>query len=143
MFCFVNLRKTVTFEVREQAVGIGQIDSIAKYGVEESVGRSGEVLEDDYGIAVIPEKFNDIVTGIDSSKIGGTGRLGDDVLRRGLGFGSDGRPVLGSGTGGGPVMMRSSKKVSNRMIESDTMCFVRLCSNMICWTLLIGSRWIE
>jgi hypothetical protein len=77
----------VTFEVREEAVGIGQDDSIAKYGIGESVGRAGEVLEDDYGIAVMPDHFVDIVTGIDPSKYGG--RIGT-----GLGFGADGRPVL-------------------------------------------------
>jgi cleavage and polyadenylation specificity factor subunit 2 len=80
----------VTFEVREEAVGIGQPDSIAKYGIGESVGRSGEVLEDDYGIAVLPERFTDIVSGVDPSKFaGGSGRIGDEVLRRGLGYGND------------------------------------------------------
>lgn len=87
----------VTFEVREEAVGIGQPDSVAKYGIGESVGRSGEVLEDDYGIAVKPESFVDIVTGVDPSKFaGGSGRIGEEVLRRGLGFGADGRPVISS-----------------------------------------------
>jgi len=100
----------MTFEVREEAVGIGQSDSIAKYGIGESIGRSGEILEDDYGIAVKHERFIDIVTGIDPSKLlsgGGSGRIGDEVLRRGLGFGSDGRPVLASGNSGGlPVGLR-------------------------------------
>lgn len=95
----------MTFEVREEAVGIGQSDSIAKYGIGESIGQSGEVLEDDYGIAVIPDRFVDIVTGIDPSKYsGGTGRIGENVLGRGLGFGADGRPVLGSS--GLPIMMK-------------------------------------
>lgn len=116
----------MTFEVREEAVGIGQMDSIAKFGVEESVGRSGEVLEDDYGIAVIPEKFIDIVTGIDPSKMGGTGRLGEDVLRRGLGFGSDGRPVLSTGTGGVPVGLRSSTTVGSLDILSFDLFICRL-----------------
>ncbi len=85
----------MTFEVREEAVGIGQPDSVAKYGIGESVGRSGEVLEDDYGIAVKAESFVDIVTGVDPTKFaGGTGRIGEEVLRRGLGFGSDGKPVI-------------------------------------------------
>jgi hypothetical protein len=88
----------VTFEVREEAVGIGQPDSVAKGGVGESVGRSGEVLEDDYGIAVLPERFIDIVTGVDPSKFaGGTGRIGEEVLRRGLGFGANGRPLVSKG----------------------------------------------
>ena len=95
----------MTFEVREEAVGIGQPDSIAKYGIGESIGQAGDVIEDEYGIAVKPESFIDIVTGVDSSKYssGGangpgnkSGRIGDDVLKRGLGFGSDGRPLLAS-----------------------------------------------
>jgi hypothetical protein len=46
--------------------------------------------------------FVDIVTGVDPSKFsGGTGRIGEEVMRRGLGFGADGRPVLAS-SGGRP-----------------------------------------
>lgn len=106
---FLKFSKPVhmTFEVREEAVGIGQPDSVAKYGIGESIGRSGEVLEDDYGIAVVPERFVDIVTGVDPSKFaGGTGRIGEEVLRRGLGFGMDGRPVLAS-SGGLPIALRA------------------------------------
>lgn len=78
----------VTFEVRENAVGVGQNDSTAKFGIGETVGNS-EVLEDDYGIAVIPSMFVDIVTGVDPSKFaGGSGRIGEEVIRRGFGFGS-------------------------------------------------------
>ena len=78
----------VTFEVRENAVGVGQNDSTAKFGIGETVGNS-EVLEDDYGIAVIPEMFVDIVTGVDPSKfVGGSGRIGEEVVRRGFGFGA-------------------------------------------------------
>lgn len=107
------MKYTVTFEVREEAVGIGQSDSIAKYGIGESVGRSGEVLEDEYGIAVIAERFTDIVTGVDPSKFaGGTGRVGEEVMRRGLGgFGADGRPVTSSATGGGPATAGQSARV--------------------------------
>ena len=36
-------------------MGIGQPDSIAKYGIGESVGRSG-IVEDDYGISVKAER---------------------------------------------------------------------------------------
>ena len=69
-------------------MGVGQKDSTAKFGIGESVG-SSEILEDDYGIAVIPEMFVDIVTGVDPSKFaGGSGRIGEDVLRRGFGFGT-------------------------------------------------------
>jgi len=76
----------VTFEVREEAVGVGQPDSIAKYGIGETVGRS-QVLEDDYGIAVKPERFKDIVSGVDPSKFVGSGRIGED-MRKGFGYSS-------------------------------------------------------
>jgi hypothetical protein len=47
-------------------------------------------LEDDYGIAVLPDRFTDIVSGVDPSKFaGGSGRIGDEV--RSLGFGVDGK----------------------------------------------------
>lgn len=40
------------------------------------------------------------MTGVDPSKFaGGTGRIGEEVLRRGLGFGADGRPITASGGG--------------------------------------------
>jgi hypothetical protein len=88
----------VTFEVREEAVGVGQSDSIAMYGIGESIGRFGEVLEDDYGIAVKPERFADIVPGVDASKFaGGSGRIGEE--RRGLGPGQGGKAGVG-GLGG-------------------------------------------
>jgi hypothetical protein len=82
---------TVMFEVREEPVGIGQDDPTSKFGIGESLGRTTETLEDDYGIAVIPERFTDIVSGVDPSRIGGTGRIGEEVLRRGLGYGVDGK----------------------------------------------------
>lgn len=75
-----------TFGVTEDAVGIGQND--ATLGIGDAMV---EVTEDDYGIAVEPEHFVDIVTGVDPSKFaGGSGRIGEDVLRRGFGFGSSG-----------------------------------------------------
>jgi len=78
----------LTFEVRENAVGVGQTDSTAKFGIGETVGNS-EVVEDDYGIAVIPDMFVDIVTGVDPSKFAGSsGRIGEEVIRRGFGFGT-------------------------------------------------------
>ena len=88
----------VSFEVREVAVGIGQKDSTAKYGIGESIGRSGEVVEDDYGIAVLPERFTDIVSGVDPSKFGS--RIGEEVLRRGFGYGVTGP---NQGAAGGPA----------------------------------------
>ena len=84
----------MTFEVREEAVGIGQSDSVAKYGIGESIARAGEILEDEYGIAVKPERFIDIISGIDSSKLGVSGRIGEKV--RSLAFGVDGRPLTGT-----------------------------------------------
>jgi len=78
--------RTVTFQHTEDAVGIGQADS--NTGGMDVVGNS-EVLQDDYGIAVQADHFLDIVTGVDPSKFaGGSGRIGEEVLRRGLGFGT-------------------------------------------------------
>lgn len=84
----------MTFEVREEAVGIGQSDSVAKYGIGESIARVGEILEDDYGIAVKPERFHDILSGTDFSKLGVTRQVGETV--RSLAFGVDGRPLTGT-----------------------------------------------
>ena len=72
----------MTFEVHEQTVGIGQADDSVKTGAGPN--RKGEVLEDDYGISVVPDKFNDIVSGIDPSKFA---TVKDEVLRRGFGYG--------------------------------------------------------
>ena len=55
------------FEVREEALGVGQSDSVAKYGIGESIGKRGEVVQDDYGIAVQPDRFMDIVSGVTHS----------------------------------------------------------------------------
>ena len=98
---FIKFSKPVhmTFDVREEAVGIGQPDAVAKYGITESIGSGRtDVLEDDYGIAVKSDSFVDIVTGVDPSKFAGkSGRIGEEVNRRGLGFGSDGKPVIDTG----------------------------------------------
>lgn len=115
----------MTFSVREEAVGIGQPDSVAKYGIGESVGRSGEVLEDDYGIAVRAESFVDIVTGVDPSRFAGrSGRIGEEVTRRGLGFGGDGRPagseaggMTESGDGATPSGDGDDEGVDEKMLE--------------------------
>jgi hypothetical protein len=74
---------------------------------------AGEILEDEYGIAVIPERFTDIVTGVDPSKFAqGSGRIGEEVMRRGFGFGADGKPVAASSSSGGrPVPGASSGSV--------------------------------
>jgi len=83
----------LTFGVREDAVGVGQADKTAKFGIGEAT-ENAETIEDDYGISVRPEHFVDIVTGVDPSKFaGGSGRIGEDVKKRGLGFslGNDGR----------------------------------------------------
>ena len=98
-----TLTETVTFEVREEAVGIGQPDSVAKYGIGESIGREGEVLEDDYGIAVEADRFVDILfSGADPSKfIKGSGRIGDDAKRRGLDGRQAGSALKGNVDGAG------------------------------------------
>ena len=100
----------VMFEVREEAVGIGQPDSIAKYGIGESIGQAGEVLEDDYGISVKPERFVDIYpSNYGGGGGGGSGRMGGDASGRGIGFGfgADGRP-----TGGMPGAARGDGQVN-------------------------------
>jgi len=83
------------FESREEAAGISYPDRIGK-GVFSSAGKEGQlnIVEDDYGIGIRRNHFIDIVSGIDPSKTGG--RLMDDSLRRGFGFGVDGKPVIGS-----------------------------------------------
>ncbi|KAG7358896.1 metallo-beta-lactamase superfamily protein [Nitzschia inconspicua] len=89
----------LTFEVREDAVGLGQRDQTAKFGIGESI-ESSEVVEDDYGISVVPDHFVDIVTGVDSSKFAaGSGRIGDEVMRRGLGYGASGGDDTGKKRG--------------------------------------------
>ena len=108
-FVFMLFCVSVTFEVREEAVGVGQIDSTAKFGIGESVGHQGEVLEDDYGISVIADHFIDIVTGVDPSKFaGGSGRIGEEVLRRGLGFG-----VVGDAVNAGGGKSKKKKRGGN------------------------------
>ena len=83
----------MTFNVREEAFGIGQPDLVAKYGVGESVGRSRKILEDDYGIAVKVENFVAITTGVDPSKFAGkSGRIDEEVMQHG-----NGKPVVDSG----------------------------------------------
>lgn len=81
----------MTFAVRDETVGIGQADIVkTSFGIAESA--RSNVVEDDYGIAVEPERFVDIVTGVDPSK--GSGRIADQA--KGLGFGADGRPLFSS-----------------------------------------------
>ena len=96
----------MTFEIRDEAVGIGHAEVATSFGIAEAA-RKSEVLEDDYGIAIEPERFVDIVTGIDPSKHAGSGRIGEGV--RGLGFGADGRPIVpiganDDGKGGGGAL---------------------------------------
>lgn len=92
----------LTFELREDAVGVGQRDVTARFGIGESIENS-EVLEDDYGIAVMPDQFRDIVTGVDPSKFGAQK---DEINKRGLGFASSG----GGTSGGKDDAMKSTKK---------------------------------
>ena len=110
----------MTFNFREEAVGIGQPDSVAKFGIIESV-RSG-VYEDDYGISVKANSFIDIVTGVDPSKFAGklSGRIGEEVTLRGLGFGLEGSKnpvntasVSDDGEGGDEAMNEKMLEVAD------------------------------
>ena len=90
---FIKFSKPVhmTFDVREEAVGIGQPDAVAKYGIVESMSGKTGILEDDYGISVKADSFVDIVTGVDPSRYAGrSGKVGEEVQKRGLGFGNFG-----------------------------------------------------
>lgn len=115
----------MTFDIREEAVGIGQPDSVAKFGIIESVGngRSG-VFEDDYGIAVKAESFIDIVTGVDPSKFAGksSGRIGEEVTRRGLGFGPDGKKASVGSVGASAELVtddgdEGDEAINEKMLE--------------------------
>lgn len=82
---------SVMFRTREEAVGVSQDDTAASFSVGESSGRYGDGLEDDYGISVVQDRFTDIVSGVDPSKFSGdSGRLSEDLRRRGLGYGTGG-----------------------------------------------------
>lgn len=100
---FLKFSKPIhlTFELREDAVGVGQQDVTARFGIGESIENS-EVVEDDYGIAVLPDQFRDIVTGVDSSKNFGAQK--DEINKRGLGFASSG------GSGGKDDAAKGTKK---------------------------------
>lgn len=121
---FIKFSKPVhmTFDICEEAVGIGQPDSVAKFGIIESLGT--DVVEDDYGIAVKADCFVDIVTGVDPSKFAGksSGRIGEDVMRRGLGIGLDGKNPLLDSSAGGVVEMGdnadgSNEEINEKMLE--------------------------
>ncbi|KAL3822475.1 hypothetical protein ACHAXA_006903 [Cyclostephanos tholiformis] len=123
---FIKFSKPVhmMFDIREEAVGIGQPDSVAKFGITESVGngRSG-VYEDDYGIAVKADSFIDIVTGVDPSKFAkSSGRIGEEVLRRGLGFGPDGTKAPVDSAGASAELVsddgdRGDEAINEKMLE--------------------------
>ena len=107
----------LTFEVREEAIGIGgQPDRVAKYGVGESIGYKNDdendILEDDYGIAVMKDRFVDIVTGVDNNKYTKDKMKKHQQGDGALGFGSDGRPVLPS-INGTEDMESPEDKVNN------------------------------
>ena len=64
----------------------------------------------------------DIVTGVDPSKFsGGTGRIGEEVLRRGLGFGADGRPVLASSGGRPGETVSVSQLIKHQVSTGNTL----------------------
>eukprot|EP00536_Pseudo-nitzschia_multiseries_P006857 jgi/Psemu1/193992/e_gw1.151.72.1 len=84
----------LTFELREDAVGVGQQDLTARFGIGESLDHNSEdVLEDDYGISVRHEQFRDIVTGVDPSKFGAQK---DEINKRGLGYAASGASAGGA-----------------------------------------------
>lgn len=99
----------LTFELREPVVGVGQNEVTARFGIGESM--NSEVLEDDYGIAVLPDQFRDIVTGVDPSKFGAQK---DEINKRGLGYASSSGA---GGTGGGKD--DSSKGAKKRSRKDD------------------------
>ena len=110
----------MTFDVREEAIGLGQPDAVAKYGIGESMSRQGDVVEDDYGISVKAESFVDIVTGVDPSKFaGGSGRIGEEVARRGLGFGVDGKQIVTPGGGDADNLLNDAEDegMNEKMLE--------------------------
>lgn len=111
----------MTFEVREEAVGIGQPDSIAKYGIGESIGKAGEVLEDDYGIAVEADRFMDI-------------GIRDDT-RRGLGFGSDAIPIPGA-----PSKRQGGEKGSESAVDTAEEEFAQEANDLSEGTGIIRGR---
>lgn len=84
----------VTLESLERPVGIGQPNVKPKFGIGE--GRKDTVVEDDYGIAVVPEMFTDIVSGMDPAKLAAAGgRIGGSSIageasRLGLGYAAAG-----------------------------------------------------
>ena len=110
---------TVTFDVREEAVGVSQVDLTEIQKVGESARRSKEFLEDDYGIPVNKDHFKDIVSGVDPSKISAGGRVGDNVRR--IGFGLQGRS--GSNSAGAATPGKRTARVS--CILSIVACICR------------------
>lgn len=99
----------VTFDIREEAVGVSQADFTAKQSVGQSARRSKDIIEDDYGIAVDPDHFKDIISGVDPSKVGG--RVGDNARR--IGFGLQGRP--GSNSTGAATTGKRTARVRHTM----------------------------
>ena len=73
----------LTFAVSEVTTTMGMIGQ--PITITSALDSEAAFEEDDYGIAVEPTLFKDIVTGVDPSKYS-SGRIGDEVLRRGLGF---------------------------------------------------------
>ena len=102
----------MSFQTREEAVGVSYSDEIGK-GVFESVsGSRVNIVEDDYGIGINPDHFIDIISGIDPSKTGG--KITDESLRRGFGFSSSGRvPSHGNQS------LKIVRKVEEEDLEED------------------------
>lgn len=106
----------LTFELREDAVGIGQKDLTARFGIGESIeANAGDVLEDDYGISVRPEQFRDIVTGVDPSKFGAQK---DEISKRGLGYAASGTNA-GSSNGDDANRKKRRRRTDELGLDGD------------------------
>ena len=104
----------MSFQTREEAVGISYQDEIGRGVFESSAGSRANIIEDDYGIGINPDHFIDVISGIDPSKTGG--KLTDDSLRRGFGFGVGGNkmlPVHGSN------IQKGNKRAEDEEVEED------------------------
>ena len=104
----------MSFQTREEAVGISYPDEVGRGVFESSVESRVNIIEDDYGIGINPDHFIDIITGIDPSKTGG--KLTDDSLRRGFGFGVGGGKLLS--TSGGNIQ-KGMKRTEDEEFEED------------------------
>ena len=82
--------------------------------------------------AVEADRFVDIVTGVDPSKFSkGSGRIGDDVRRRGLGFGADGRSIHTTSQVPVPDLIPYSKHAKTTTASSSIQSLILLNSFIV------------